>query len=147
MPDELAPVRFVILYRGNDEISTGSDCRLAGSAAAKLAQYGIKTVGDFRRADAKLINKLLTKKGESLYWELHGQPLTKIATRRPMHKAIARGGSIGQSTDDPVIQNAWLVRNVERLIEAMFWHRYACNRLTRKLRFQRPSDSMPGCGT
>ncbi|WP_437230106.1 DNA polymerase Y family protein [Planctomicrobium sp. SH661] len=103
---------------------------IASRSAAKLAQYGIKTVGDFRRADAKLINRLLTKTGEALYWELHGRPLTKIATRRPMHKAIARGGSIGESTDDPTIHNAWLVRNVERLIEAMFWHRYACNRLT-----------------
>ncbi len=103
---------------------------IASRSATKLAENGIRTCGEFRRADPQLINRLLTKRGEALWWELHGQPITKIATSRPRHKAIARGGSIGEATDDPDIQTAWLVRNVERLIEAMFWNRYLCNRLT-----------------
>ncbi len=103
---------------------------IAHRSALKLAEHGIRTCGDFRRADPKLINRLLTKRGEALWWELHGQPCTKIATNRPMHKAMARGGSIGQATSDPDVQLAWLVRNVERLVESLFRHRYVCGRLT-----------------
>lgn len=109
---------------------------IASRSAEKLAAYGIRTCGDFRRADPKLINRLLTKKGEALYWELHGQNIVKIATNRPRHKAIGRGGSIGQATADREIQFAWLVRNVERLIEAMSWHLYTCNRLTLSVAFK-----------
>lgn len=103
---------------------------IAARSAAKLAKHGIKTIGEFRRADSKLINLLLTKTGEALWWELNGPPITPIQTSRPMHKVIGRGGSIGKATADPVIQTAWLVRNIERLVEAMAWHGYYCNRLT-----------------
>ncbi len=109
---------------------------VATRSAIKLSEHGIRTCGDFRRADAKLINKLLTKKGEALWWELHGDAVTPIATQRPMHKAIARGGSIGESTNDPDILQAWLVRNVERLVEAMYWHRYVTNRLSVSLAYK-----------
>lgn len=93
----------------------------------KLAAQGIRTCGEFRRADPRDINRLLTRKGEELWWELHGEPLVRIATRRPRHKAMARGGSIGKATAAPDVLRAWLVRNVERLIEALFWHQYVCH--------------------
>lgn len=103
---------------------------IARRSAAKLAAHGIRTCGEFRRADRHLINRLLTKKGEALWWELNGEPVTPIVTSRPMHKAIARGGSIGGATSDADRINAWLVRNVERLVEAMVWHRYVCHRVS-----------------
>lgn len=109
---------------------------IATRSAMKLAQHSIRTCGDFRRADPKLINKLLTKTGEALWWELHGDPMTPISTNRPMHKAIARGGSIGESTDDFDRLQAWLVRNVERLVEAMYWHRYVTHRLSVSLAYK-----------
>lgn len=109
---------------------------IAGRSAAKLAMHNIRTCGDFRRANPKLINKLLTKVGEGLYWEMHGQPIQKISTTRPMHKHIGRGGSIGQATDDRDIQSAWLTRNLERLIEAMFWNRYLASRVTLSIGFK-----------
>jgi nucleotidyltransferase/DNA polymerase involved in DNA repair len=102
---------------------------IATRSAIKLAAHGIRTCGDFRRADAKLINKLLTKKGEALWHELNGQPCVPIQTVRPQHKAIGRGGSIGQASDDPRILTAWLVRNMERLVEAMAANGYVASRL------------------
>ncbi|QDT32494.1 DNA polymerase Y family protein [Thalassoglobus polymorphus] len=118
---------------------------IANRSAMKLAAHGIKTCGDFRRADAKLINKLLTKTGEALWWELHGEALTPISTQRPMHKAIARGGSIGESTNDPDRLQAWLVRNVERLVEAMHWHRYVTQRLTVSLSYKEGGHCSERC--
>ncbi len=118
---------------------------IAKRSALKLAQHGIKTCGEFRRADRKLINRLLTKKGELLWWELHGDDLTPIATRRPMHKAMARGGSIGGTTKDPDRLRAWLVRNVERLIEAMVWHGYVAEKLTVALGYQEGGGTSQSC--
>jgi hypothetical protein len=40
----------------------------------------------------------------------------------PLHKTLSRGGSFGQSTADPVVLYAWLVRNLERLIEELQFH-------------------------
>jgi DNA polymerase V len=105
---------------------------IAARSATKLAEHGIRTIGEFRRADRKLVNLLLTKTGEALWWELNGHAITPIETSRPMHKAIGRGGSIGAATDDPVLQTAWLVRNVERLVEAMAWHGYRSEQDTLK---------------
>lgn len=114
---------------------------IASRSAEKLAAFGIRTCGEFRRSDPKLINKLLTKVGEGLYWELHGKQIQKINTTRPMHKNIARGGSIGESSSDSEIINAWLVRNVERLVEAMFWNRYLANRLTLSVAYKRGGNT------
>lgn len=118
---------------------------IAQRSAFKLAEHGIRTCGDFRRADPKLINRLLTKKGEALWWELHGEAVTPIVTRRRMHKAIARGGSIGESTKDPERLRAWLVRNVERLVEAMVWHHYVAQRLTVSVAYKEGGYSSDRC--
>ncbi len=109
---------------------------IANANTIRLAKQGIFTIGDFRRADSKLINKLLTKTGEALWHELHGLPCIPIQTRRPMHKAIGRGGSIGQASDDPRILTAWLVRNMERLVEAMAANGYVASRLTLEVQYK-----------
>jgi len=118
---------------------------IARRSAAKLADHGITTCGEFRRADPLLINELLTKTGELLWWELHGEAITPINTQRPMHRAIARGGSIGAASCHPDELRAWLVRNVERLVEAMVWHRYVAQRLTLALAYKQGAGCTDRC--
>lgn len=97
-------------------------CGIGRRSAQKLADHKIFNCLEFIRADSKFIRKLLTIKGEGLWWELQGEPVQKIVTQRPPHKAISRGGSVGGKTANPVEQQAWVVRNVERLIEAIDYH-------------------------
>ncbi|APW60188.1 DNA polymerase IV [Paludisphaera borealis] len=103
---------------------------VAGRRAARLAPWGIATCLDLARADRRLVRKLLTAAGETLWWELNGEPVQAIHSRRPAHKALSRGGSFGESTADPMVLYAWLVRNLERLIEELRFHDVAAGRLT-----------------
>ena len=64
-------------------------------------------------------------------WRLAtGETVQPIQIRRPAHKALSRGGSFGESTAEPVVLYAWLVRNLERLIEELEYHGVAAGRLT-----------------
>jgi hypothetical protein len=45
-----------------------------------------------------------------------------IHPKRIPHKMLSRGGSFGEATDDPSVLWAWLVRNVERLVEELEYH-------------------------
>src|SRR5207245_277540 len=40
----------------------------------------------------------------------------------PAHKILSRGGSFGEPALDPAMLYAWLVRNLERLIEELEYH-------------------------
>ncbi|MEO2036619.1 MAG: nucleotidyltransferase, partial [Planctomycetaceae bacterium] len=73
---------------------------VAHRSAAKLAGHGITTCDQFAKADRRLIRKLLTKRGEDLWWELNGDSVIPIAPKRPRHKFISRGGSLGRATAD-----------------------------------------------
>lgn len=95
---------------------------IAGRSAYKLAAHGIKTCLDFARARPSLIRKILTVVGERLCYELNGERSIPLLTSRPPHKNISRGGSIGRVSDDPTYIWAWVVRNIERLIEALEFH-------------------------
>ena len=53
-----------------------------------------------------------------------------IQPRRPAHKALSRGGSLGEATADPTVLYAWLVRHLERLIEELEYHEVRAGRLT-----------------
>ena len=92
---------------------------IASRRAARLAPYGIHSCLDLADADRKQIRKLLTVTGEILWWELNGRSVQALHTARPPHKALARGGSIGQATADPNRILAWTVRSLERLIEEL----------------------------
>ncbi len=72
----------------------------------------------------------MTASGETLWWELNGEAVQPIHLRRPAHKALSRGGSFGESTAEPVVLYAWLVRNLERLIEELEYHGVAAGRIT-----------------
>jgi nucleotidyltransferase/DNA polymerase involved in DNA repair len=103
---------------------------IAGRRAARLRAWGVRTCLDLARADRRLVREVLTATGEALWWELNGDPVQPIRPERPLHKALSRGGSFGESTADPVILYAWLVRNVERLIEELEYHAVLAGRLT-----------------
>jgi nucleotidyltransferase/DNA polymerase involved in DNA repair len=103
---------------------------IAGRRAARLLPWGIQTCLDLARADRRLVRSLLTTSGEALWWELNGEAVQPIQIQRRPHKALARGGSFGESTAEPVMLYAWLVRNVERLIEELRYHAVRAGRLT-----------------
>ena len=92
--------------------------------------WGIRTCLDLARADRRLVRSLLTATGEALWWELNGEPVQPIQPRRPPHKVLSRGGSLGESTADPIVLYAWLVRHLERLIEELDYHEVRAGRLT-----------------
>ena len=102
---------------------------IARRRAKRLAAYGIRTCGEFVAADRRLIRRLLTKSGEELWWELQGTMTKTILTTRPSHRFISRGGSVGRATDDRERLYGWLVRNIERLIEALDLHAVFCSEL------------------
>ncbi len=103
---------------------------IAGRRAARLLPWGIQSCLDLARADRRLVRSLLTASGESLWWELNGDPVQPIHASRPIHKALSRGGSFGEATSNPLILYAWLVRNLERLIEELHYHEVCPGRLT-----------------
>jgi nucleotidyltransferase/DNA polymerase involved in DNA repair len=95
---------------------------IASRRAARLEPYGITTCLDLALADRRFIRSLLTITGEALWYKLNGDPVIPLHTERPPHKMLSRGGSLGESTADPDRVYAWLVRNVERLVEELEFH-------------------------
>jgi nucleotidyltransferase/DNA polymerase involved in DNA repair len=95
---------------------------IADRRAARLEPFGIKTCLDLARADRRLVRWLLTITGEALWYELNGEPVQPFHTERPPHKMLSRGGSLGEAVDRPDRLYAWLVRNLERLVEELEFH-------------------------
>jgi nucleotidyltransferase/DNA polymerase involved in DNA repair len=121
--DEAA--RWKLLERlGVDEI-TG----IARKSREKLEGFGIYTCAHFARANRWLVREQLTKKGEDLWFEINGTIANPLQTKRPFHKAMARGGSVGKATGDKLRVEAWLARNLERLIEALDTYEFYCDRV------------------
>jgi nucleotidyltransferase/DNA polymerase involved in DNA repair len=110
-------------------------CGIAHRSANKLAAYGIHTCEDFANADRRFIRKRLHKPGEDLWYELNGDPVKPILTKRPARKFVARGGSIGKASNDPIRVKAFVVRNVERLVEALDYYQLSANQLALELEF------------
>lgn len=100
---------------------------IAKRRAKTLNGIGIHTCDQFIRADRTVIRKHITKMGEDMWWELNGVSVLPLDTQRPQHKALARGGSVGSATSDKLRAEAWLVRNVERLVDALDHHGYVCD--------------------
>ncbi len=80
--------------------------------------------------------KLLTIKGEGLWWELRGEAVHKIITQRPQHKFVSRGGSVGRAITTPDELRGWLMRTLERLIETLNAHAYVCGTLGMQIEFK-----------
>ena len=109
---------------------------IAKRSARRLAQQGIVTCEQFANADRAMIRWLLTKRGEDLWWELNGTSVLPVLTKRPEHKFISRGGSIGRASNDFERVKAFVIRNVERLVEALCYYKVACDQLTLSLLFR-----------
>lgn len=108
---------------------------IAGRSAKRLAAHGITTCEQFARADRAFIRWLLTKRGEDLWWELNGTPVQPILPTRPEHKFVSRGGSIGAASNDPARVEAFVVRNAERLVEALNYYNIVCDYVSLALLF------------
>jgi DNA polymerase V len=102
---------------------------IAGRRERRLLHWGIKTCMDMAQADRRLIRKLRTASGEALWWELNGEAVLPIRPHRIPHKILSRGGSFGEATSDPNVLWAWLVRNLERLIEELAYHNVLTGRV------------------
>lgn len=109
---------------------------IARRSANKLARHGITTCDQFAQADRRLIRGLLTKSGEDLWWEINGDAVIPIAPVRPRHKHIARGGSLGRATAEGDRLRAFVVRNTERLVEALNYYQLGCDQLILDLSFK-----------
>jgi nucleotidyltransferase/DNA polymerase involved in DNA repair len=105
-------------------------------SAAKLYGHGIHTCLGLISAPRRLIRQLLTIRGQWLWHELRGEPAYPILTKRPAHKTLSRGGSLGVATADPLRLTGWLVRNLERMVEALDHHQVHANKLTLSLGFK-----------
>jgi len=134
---EKSDVRRLLRGRPVDKI-TG----VARRSRRKLEAHGIRTCEDFVRADRRLIRRLLTKRGEDLWWELRGESVLPLNADRPAHKLLSRGGSLGTATADPQRLTAWVARNAERLVEALDHYRVDCGRIAMSLVFKGGGFSM-----
>ena len=105
-----------------DRLAVTEVTGIAGRREWRLIPWGIVTRLDLARADRRLVRSLLTAAGEALWWELNGDPVLPSGERRPLQKVLSRGGSFGEATADPVILYAWLIRNLERLVEELHYH-------------------------
>ncbi len=109
---------------------------IAKRSARRLSEQGITTCEQFANADRAKIRWLLTKRGEDLWWELNGHSVLPVQTKRPEHKFISRGGSIGRASNDVARVRGFVVRNVERLVEALNHYQLCCDQLILSLLFR-----------
>ena len=119
-----------------DGLSVTEIAGVARRGAQKLADHNITTCDQFAAAERGLIRHLLTKTGEELWWELNGHLVKPIQIVRAEHKFISRGGSIGAASHCPKRVHAFIVRNTERLVEALDYHDFVCETFTLRLQFK-----------
>ncbi|MDZ4659753.1 MAG: nucleotidyltransferase [Bythopirellula sp.] len=120
-------------------------CGIAQRNANRLASYGIQTCEQLANADRRFVRRILHKSGEDLWYELNGDPVKPILTKRPAHKFVSRGGSIGLASRDVTRVRAFVVRNVERLVEALAYYHYAANQFSLEFSFQGHPDRAWRC--
>lgn len=87
----------------------------------RLKVEGVHTALEFIRSDRKEVLKWLHKPGECLWYELQGIPITPLKTERPIHKSLSRGGQLWGVQKDPKVIYGFVIRNLERFVEAL-WH-------------------------
>lgn len=96
---------------------------IAGRRLRRLAPYGIKTCLDYIKADCRFTRQLLTVEGLKFWHELRGDPVIPLQTRRKRYQILTRGGSVGVATNKQDRAWAFTVKNLERLIEELHYHR------------------------
>ena len=66
--------------------------------------------------------QLLTATGEALWWELNGDPVLPIRPQRRRTRCSRGAAASARRRDSPMVLWAWLVRNLERLVEELEYH-------------------------
>ena len=102
---------------------------IAGRRARRLEPYGIKTCLDYVKTPVARIRQILTVEGAKLWNELRGDPVSIIQTERKRYKILTRGGSIGTATSKPERAWAFVVKNLERLVEELHHHQLKTGRV------------------
>lgn len=102
---------------------------IAGRRAMRMEPYGIKTCLDYINTPVARIRQILTVEGAKLWNELRGDPVSKVQTERQRYKILTRGGSIGSATNKPDRAWAFVVKNLERLIEELHRHQLKTGRV------------------
>lgn len=102
---------------------------IAGRRARRMEPYGIKTCLDYINTPVARIRQILTVEGAKLWNELRGDPVSKVQTERQRYKILTRGGSIGSATNKPDRAWAFVVKNLERLIEELHRHQLKTGRV------------------
>jgi DNA polymerase V len=95
---------------------------ISGRREFRISAWGIHTCLEMANADRRIVRQELTATGEALWWELNGESVLPINPTRIPHKILSRGGSFGDATASPSVLYAWLVRNLERLVEELEYH-------------------------
>lgn len=102
---------------------------IAGRRARRLEPYGIKTCLDYINTPVARIRQILTVEGAKLWNELRGDPVSRVQTERQRYQILTRGGSIGTATGKPERAWAFVVKNLERLIEELHRHHLKTGRV------------------
>lgn len=102
---------------------------IAGRRTKRLEPYGIKTCLDYISRPVSAIRQILTVEGAKLWNELRGDPVSTILTQRKRYKILTRGGSIGTATSKPDRAWAFVVKNLERLVEELHNHKLKTGRV------------------
>ena len=63
-------------------------CGIGGARAGRLAAHGMTTALDMALANRRFIRDLLTVVGEAIWYELNGDAVIPLYTKRPPHKMI-----------------------------------------------------------
>lgn len=96
---------------------------IGSKLAHRLYSYGIKNCGQYIAAGRRKIREILNKPGEEIWYELQGKSLLPVRTVKPLPKMVSRGGGIAGNSSDLDYIYAFLVRNLERLHEALWRYR------------------------
>lgn len=86
----------------------------------RLHALNIHSCADYIAAGREKIKRFLHKPGEELWYELQGKSIFQIRSTTPFPKSISRGGSIWGDHSDTNYIWGFLVRNLERLMPAMW---------------------------
>jgi nucleotidyltransferase/DNA polymerase involved in DNA repair len=104
-------------------------CGIGPRRAATLARCGITTCLEFARANPFLLRRLLTVVSWAIHCEVNGEAVLPLKEKRPRHKLLKRGGSLGREVADTDMILGWMVRNLERRVEELRSHRLRAGRI------------------
>ncbi|MBU0981783.1 nucleotidyltransferase [Patescibacteria group bacterium] len=113
-------------------------CGVGRRLRRRLHSIGVRSCLDYVRTPRRTIKKLLFKPGEEVWYELQGKSLLPVRTVRPQRQVVSRGGQIPGHSSDKNYIFALVMRNLERLLEALL--RYELEILKLQVVLQKSRD-------